>query len=318
MTAEHTKVSVIATVFDEADSIGTLLDSLATQSRLPDEIVVADAGSTDGTREILERSSLMGLRVVDAPGNRSVGRNAAIAASSGDLIASIDGGCVAEPEWLDRLTAPFAAGNSWVAGFYRTNGATALANCIGLVMVYVEEEVEKNPDGFLPSARSMAFTRKVWDEVGGFPEHVEFAEDTLYGERLRAAASRPAIALDAVVLWTPPPNLRALARTAYRWGAGDANAGIRGWVYKRILVGYGGSAAVTVAAALWAPGLLWVGPLAVLIDTAHRTRYKYRWAPKPSGWVLVPIAHLVSTYGALIGFLTGYARRRRVSKDLVL
>jgi cellulose synthase/poly-beta-1,6-N-acetylglucosamine synthase-like glycosyltransferase len=310
------KVSVIATVFNEAGTIGALLSSLANQTRPPDEIVIADAGSTDGTRELLIGSSLPQLRVVDAPGNRSVGRNAAISASGGDVIATIDAGCAAEPEWLDRLVAPFANGASWVAGFYRPEGSTDLATCIGLVLVYVEEEVRKDPDGFLPSARSMAFTRDVWKAVGGFPEHVDFAEDTLYGESLMAAGLRPIPALDAIVQWTPPPDLAVLARTAFRWGNGDAHAGIRGWTYKRILVGYGGAAAVTALTALFVRGLVWLGPLAVLIDTLRRTRYKYQCAPKPSGWVLVPIAHIVSTYSSLVGFLTGYVRRRQ--RDLGL
>jgi glycosyltransferase involved in cell wall biosynthesis len=304
------KVSVISTVFNEAGTIEALLSSLAHQTRPPDEIVIADAGSTDGTRELLAGFSLPQLRVVDVPGNRSVGRNAAIAATQGDVIATIDGGCVAQPDWLDRLVAPFVKGASWVAGFYRPEGSTDLATCIGLVLVYVEEEVRKDPDGFLPSARSMAFTREVWKAVGGFPERVDFAEDTLYGESLMAAGVRPVPALDAIVRWTPPRDLAVLAKTAFRWGNGDAHAGIRGWTYRRILVGYGGAAAFTVWTALLARGLVWVGPLAVLIDTLRRTRYKYRWAPKPSGWVLVPIAHIVSTYSSLVGFLSGYFRRR--------
>jgi len=303
------KVSVIATVFNEAGTIGALLASLANQTRSPDDIVIADAGSTDGTRELLTASSLPHLRVVDAPGNRSVGRNAAIAASSGEVIATIDAGCVAEPAWLDRLVAPFGTGASWVAGFYRPEGSTNLATCIGLVMIYVEEEVRKDPDGFLPSGRSMAFTRTVWKAVGGFPEHVDFAEDTLYGELLLASGQKPVPALDAIVRWAPPPNLAVLARTAFRWGAGDAEAGIRGWTYQRILVGYGGAAAVTILTALFARGLVWVGPLAVLIDTLRRTRYKYRRAPKPAGWFFVPIAHIVATYSSLVGFLTGYFPR---------
>ena len=39
-------VSVIATVYDEAASIGALLESLAAQSRPPDEVVIVDGGST--------------------------------------------------------------------------------------------------------------------------------------------------------------------------------------------------------------------------------------------------------------------------------
>ena len=45
------KVSVISTIFNEVESIDDLMASLMRQTRIPDEIVVADAGSSDGTRE---------------------------------------------------------------------------------------------------------------------------------------------------------------------------------------------------------------------------------------------------------------------------
>jgi cellulose synthase/poly-beta-1,6-N-acetylglucosamine synthase-like glycosyltransferase len=305
------KVSVIATVYNEAASLPQLLDSLAHQTRPPDEVVVSDAGSTDGTLDLLAASSLHMLRVVDAPGNRSVGRNAAIVAAAGDVIACIDGGCVAETTWLERLVRPFQEGSpSWVSGFYRPGGRTDLSTSIGLVIVYVDAEVRRSPDGFLPSARSMAFTKEAWRSVGGFPEHVDFAEDTLFGEKLRAAGHRPVVVLDAVVLWVPPSNFGSLARTTYRWGAGDAKAGIRGPTYKRLLVGYGGAAALTAVSGVFLPRLIWLGPLAVLGDTLWRTRDKYGSAPQPSGYWLVPIAHIVATYSMLAGFLIGYLRRR--------
>ncbi len=43
-------VSVIITVLNEAESLPGLFDSLAAQSRLPDQVVVVDGGSVDGTR----------------------------------------------------------------------------------------------------------------------------------------------------------------------------------------------------------------------------------------------------------------------------
>jgi glycosyltransferase involved in cell wall biosynthesis len=57
--------------------------------------------------------------VLTDSGGRSAGRNAAIEAASHDHIVSIDGGCVAEPAWLGRISEPLLAGTDWVAGFYR-------------------------------------------------------------------------------------------------------------------------------------------------------------------------------------------------------
>ena len=46
-------VSVICTVLNEGESIKGLLDSLAAQTRLPDEIIFVDGGSRDNTVDIL-------------------------------------------------------------------------------------------------------------------------------------------------------------------------------------------------------------------------------------------------------------------------
>ncbi|MGD8519103.1 MAG: glycosyltransferase, partial [Anaerolineae bacterium] len=54
------KVSVIATVLNERDAIERLLQSFETQTRRPDEVVIADGGSTDGTLAVLSAWSAAG------------------------------------------------------------------------------------------------------------------------------------------------------------------------------------------------------------------------------------------------------------------
>ncbi len=87
------KVTLVFTVLNEAKSIRTLLDSIAAQTRLPDEIVVCDGGSHDDTANILRNEPRLNIRVIEAQGaNISRGRNIAIAAASHDLIACTDAG----------------------------------------------------------------------------------------------------------------------------------------------------------------------------------------------------------------------------------
>jgi glycosyltransferase involved in cell wall biosynthesis len=50
---ERSKVSLITTVKDAAEEIGPFLASLAAQTRVPDEVIVVDGGSSDGTVERL-------------------------------------------------------------------------------------------------------------------------------------------------------------------------------------------------------------------------------------------------------------------------
>jgi glycosyltransferase involved in cell wall biosynthesis len=305
-------LSVISTVYNEVESIEGMVRALFDQTRRPDEIVICDAGSTDGTLQILEglRAEDPILRVVRAPGNRSAGRNAAIRAATGSIIACTDGGCRADPDWLERLAAPFTEGARFVGGFYRPAGRTALSTAIGLVMVYVEEEA-KAP-GFVPSARSVAFERSVFDLVGGFPEEVEFAEDTLFMERVAEAGIRWALALDARVAWEPPATLMQLARTSFRWGRGDGEAGLRGWTFKRLLGIYLVAPAVVAALGFMTPGAVAVAAAIPIVDGLRRTRHKYRGAARGAA-LLVPLAHLVATYASLLGFLIG--RRHRMARS---
>jgi glycosyltransferase involved in cell wall biosynthesis len=105
------RVSVICTVLNEAHAVGRLLESLAAQSRLPDEVVIVDGGSSDGTQAaVMGYAERLPLKLQEARGaNISRGRNLAVKRSTGDVIASTDAGVRLEPDWLERLAAPFEA-----------------------------------------------------------------------------------------------------------------------------------------------------------------------------------------------------------------
>jgi cellulose synthase/poly-beta-1,6-N-acetylglucosamine synthase-like glycosyltransferase len=298
-------VAVIATVRNERASIHELVDSLVNQTLPPSDIVIADAASDDGTREVLDELAArhQALRVIDHPGDRSAGRNAAIRSARHDVIACIDGGCVAEADWLEHLVAPFHGDAEWVAGFYRPLGRSLLSTCIGLVMVWAPDEVD--PASFLPSARSMAFRRPAWERVGGFPEGLQFAEDTIFDERLLAAGLTPVFAGDAVVLWTPPANLRQLAATAFRWGRGDGRTRNSRFFPKRRLAIWVGTPVAAIAAAVIAWPLV---PLAVLPLAAHvaqGTRRKYSWADGRRKYLFIPLAFGVNGFAAVTGYVVG-------------
>ena len=90
-------VSLIATVKNEGEALRPLLDSIIDQTRPPDEVIICDGGSTDSTVAVLEEyRRWLPLRVIVAPGtNISQGRNRAIEAAGGDIIAATDAGVVA-------------------------------------------------------------------------------------------------------------------------------------------------------------------------------------------------------------------------------
>jgi len=298
-------VSVITTVFNEADSIDEFLSSLADQTRQPDEIVIVDAGSTDGTLERLMTASQTDerLKVIVEPGNRSHGRNTAIEETTTGVIACTDGGCILDPQWLESIVAPFDSGADWVAGFYRVEAESALDRCIGLTIVYVIEEVDR--DLFLPSARSMAMTRSAWEMAGGFPESAEFGEDTLFDEMMLKAGFLPVFVSEATVGWHPPSGFGGLARTTFQWGRGDGAARLRGAYYKRTLLSYAGAAGLIALLAATKPRFVPLGLIPLTPPLWKSIRYKLRHETSPARFIYLPAARLTATTANLAGFLAG-------------
>ena len=102
-------VSYVIPTLNSAKTLEMCLGAILSQrvSRAEYEIVIADAGSTDGTVAIARR---MGVdKVVE---NRlktgEAGKTAGIKAATGDLIALVDSDNILPNErWLEQMTAPF-------------------------------------------------------------------------------------------------------------------------------------------------------------------------------------------------------------------
>jgi glycosyltransferase involved in cell wall biosynthesis len=302
-------VTVITTVFNESANVLQMLDSVLNGDSVPDEIVVADGGSTDRTVELLAEyvRAHPQVKVLEDAGDRSAGRNLAIEAASHDLIVSIDGGCVAEPTWLARIATPMLTGAEWVAGFYRPEGVTSLSTAIGLTMVFVEDEVVF-PD-FTPSARSLAFHRSLWREVGGFPDGEQFAEDTAFAEAIAATGRQPVFVPDAVVLWRPPAGLVGQARTLFSWGRGDGHLGLRSINYRHLFPRFA-AAGVLLLTGIVLPLLLLLAPLPLAPMVYRKSRHKYAHMHGWLKWIQLPLATVNGLAFSLAGYITGYLERR--------
>lgn len=223
-------VSVITTVKNDEHGCAQTLQSLLRQTRPPDEIVVVDGGSTDGTMGMLRALSAEHphIRVIQAPGaNIARGRNIATQAARHDVIASTDGGCTAAADWLDKLTAPFDAAEpaEFVAGFYDIDARSHLETVVGLATMRGQLE-PIDPETFNPSGRSVAYTKSVWSRAGGWPEWVHYSEDTLFDHRVRSLKVNWRVVEGAVVHWRPRTSFRKIAKQFYYYGTGRGHTQI--------------------------------------------------------------------------------------------
>lgn len=221
------KVSLITTVFNEADNIGRLLYSLHEQTRRPDEIVIVDAGSLDGTLSTIETEARrLGLvvNVIVAQGcNISEGRNIAIQHASHDLIAVTDAGTVVHRDWLFWLLKPFTEQEDIdvVGGYY----APVINNQLQRAVFYGFCWTRKiYPDSFLPSSRSISFRRDAWKRVGGYPEWLDYAEDSYFDLEMKKAGCKFYFQDKAVVDWEPRKTFTKTILQFYLYGRGDGKA----------------------------------------------------------------------------------------------
>jgi len=229
-------VSVTATVLNEVDDIDRLVTSLMEQTLSPAEVIIVDGGSTDGTWERLQAGrskypNLIALRdescsLKGSRGPIARGRNIAIATASSEIIACVDCGCTYDPKWLARLTAPildggaeYAVGGSCIDPEERTTWDIASAPFFGIKLS--ADEPTKSC-----TARSMAFRKQLWQQVGGFPENVFLGEDTVFDLRVRKTVA-PAFAERAKAHYRPKHTFQSAISQIASYAETDGVLGTR-------------------------------------------------------------------------------------------
>lgn len=189
------KYSVIIPVYNRADEVRELLDSLLVQTAGDFEVLIVEDGSTEPCREAAEQAAARGLDVkywFKPNEGRSIARNYGMERATGDYFVFFDSDCVIPPDYFKILDAALAASYTDCYGgpdaahdsFTRTQKAinysmTAFLTTGGIRGGKVR--LEK----FVPRTFNMGFSRKVYERVGGFREM--FSEDIDMSTRIRLA-----------------------------------------------------------------------------------------------------------------------------------
>jgi len=328
-------VSLITTIYNECATIERLLDSLAAQQRPPDEVIICDGGSTDGTVARIDAyqqrhpTKLPQLRVlVENGANISRGRNLAIAAASYPLIAVTDAGVRLPESWLAALLAPWEKASPMerggaIAGFFlpdlrgKNRREHIFLTAMAATVLPLHDDID--PQKFLPSSRSVAFTKAAWAAAGGYPEWLDYCEDLIFDLKINAQQPEKATAFtwapDAVVYFQPRSTLRSFWTQYYRYARGDGKADL--WRKRHLIryLTYLVALPALVGHGLWgsfAPWLGWLGLLAGGLFYCARPWQRLRRLGQertPLEWsaaaLLVPVIRVVGDGAKMVGYPVG-------------
>jgi len=220
-------VSIVVPAFNEAVGIERCVRSLA-GSRYPGpfEVIVVDDGSTDATAELVEALGLPAVRVLrQANAGKPIALNAGFTVARHDILVTVDGDTVFEPDSLLRLVQLFAEQDVGAV-----SGNTKVGNRSGLLgrWQHIEYVMGFNLDrrmyetlNCMPTVPGAigAFRRTALVDVGGV-SGATLAEDTDLTLAVGREGWRVVYAEDARAWTEVPCTLRGLWRQRSRWAYG--------------------------------------------------------------------------------------------------
>jgi len=127
-----------------------------------------DGNSTDGTLEILEAEEEAGrITLASFACNIAQARNYAIKNAKHEIILCTDAGCVVDAHWCEEIMKIYERTNEQVIGgksdyIIKTEFQRFAKNRI----------VSPDPERHFVSSRNISFHKKIWEEVGGYPEYL--------------------------------------------------------------------------------------------------------------------------------------------------
>ena len=188
------RLSVVVPVYNGADHLPKCLEALRASTRPPDEIVVVDDSSTDGSAAIALDWDCKLVPLNLGPRGPATARNRGVRASSGDIVIFIDCDVAVHRDTLRLMEEQFAADENLAAVFGSYDDAPTNRRLVSryrnLLHHHVHQVSRREATTFW--AGCGAIRREVFEHANGFDETYRWAsiEDIELGARLRSAGHR--------------------------------------------------------------------------------------------------------------------------------
>jgi rSAM/selenodomain-associated transferase 2 len=169
------KISVIIPTLNEESCVAETLKSLRRQN--PQEIIVADGGSTDATRKI---ATLYADRVLEGPRARAFQMNLGAASATGDILLFLHADCSLEADAL--MEASRGLKRPGVAAGCFTMAVQASGLLYRSIDFCASARVQLT--GLAYGDQGLFLKRELFAALGGFPE-IPLMEDVYFSKKLR-------------------------------------------------------------------------------------------------------------------------------------
>ena len=310
------KASLITTVLNEEESIDEFLKSIFEQTKLPDEIIIVDGGSTDQTVKIISEFNFSNIKnapcikLIFKKGNRSVGRNEAIEKAENEIIAITDAGCILDKNWLKNLIKPFSDKKTdVVAGYYKGAAQNIFQKCL-LPYVFVMEDKITDGKIFLPATRSMAVKKSVWQSIGKFDEKLSHNEDYAFAKKLQKFGAKIVFQKDAFVNWMPVENFNQAYIMFFRFAFGDIESGILrpkvALIFARYILGL-----IVLLSSLYLKSVILIQILLItfILYLAWAVFKNYKYVKDYRAIIYLPLFQITSDVAVIKGSIAGAIKK---------
>ena len=271
-------LTVIIPVHNGGEDFRRCLVALSTSTRAPDEIIVVDDASTDGSAAVARAFTARVLPLTGGPYGPAVARNRGAALASGDVLVFIDADVAVHADTLAQMEQALTDHPEIAAlfGSYddRPSKPGLVTRYKNLQHHYVHQHGQREASTFWAGAG--AVRRSVFADRGGFDERYTrpSIEDIEFGVRLKRAGHRIWLCKDIQVThlkkWTLISWLRAdIFGRAVPWTQlilatrslpSDLNLDTKSRLSAVVAWGL----VLSLAAGFWLPGL-WIIAVACLV-----------------------------------------------------
>ena len=202
-------ISIVVPVLNEAEAVTQSLLPLQELRGHTVEIIVADGGSRDGTREAAQP---LANGVIEAPRGRASQMNAGAGFARGEVLLFLHADTRLPSGWTVMVRDALEGTNrEWGRFDVRLDGGHPMLRIVERAM-----NLRSRLSGIATGDQAIFVTRAAFDAIGGFPS-IALMEDVALCSRLRAR-SRPACLRERVVTSSRRWERHGIARTiALMW-----------------------------------------------------------------------------------------------------